>query len=108
MTHAQITRNQRTEDAPEEWQTFTSDNYMAGTSSSSLSGGSLIAKKYRLLGQIGEGSFGVIWQGKDVDSREQVAIKIESHSAQPKTLLEEARLITALHRDCENGTAVRI
>ena len=82
---------------------------MAGPSSSSLSGGSVIAKKYRLLGQIGEGSFGVIWLGKDVDSREQVAIKIESHhSAQPKTLLEEARLLTALHRDCVDGTAVRI
>lgn len=82
---------------------------MAGPSCSSLSGGSLIAKKYRLLGQIGEGSFGVIWLGKDVDSREQVAIKIESqHSCQPKTLLEEARLLEALHRVCEDGNAVRI
>ena len=82
---------------------------MAGPSRPSVYGGTLIAKKYRLLGQIGEGSFGVICLGKDVESREQVAIKIESqHSSQPKTLLEEARLLKALHRVCEDGKAVGI
>ena len=44
-----------------------------------------------------------------MDSREQVAIKLESHfSHQPKTLLEEARLLMALHRACEGGIAVCI
>ncbi|XP_068723468.1 casein kinase I-like [Montipora capricornis] len=79
---------------------------MAGPSSSSLSGGSLVANKYRLLVQIGMGSFGIIWLGKDMESREQVAIKLESHfSHQHKTLLEEARLLMALHRACEGGIA---
>lgn len=82
---------------------------MAGPSRPSVSGGSLIAKKYRLLGKIGEGSFGVICLGKDIESREQVAIKIESRqTSQPQTLLEEARLLKALHRVGEDDNAVRI
>lgn len=82
---------------------------MAGPSKTSVSGGTVIAKKYRLLGKIGEGSFGVICLGKDVDSREQVAIKIESQqTSQPQTLLEEVRLLKALHRVGEDGNAVRI
>lgn len=83
-------------------------NYMACSSRPSINGGSLIAKKYRCLGQIGEGSFGVIYLGKNEESREQIAIKIESqHSSQPKTLLEEARLLNTLHRASGNGIAVR-
>lgn len=83
---------------------------MAGPSRPSVSGGTLIAKKFRLLGKIGEGSFGVICLGKDIESREQVAIKIESQqtTSQPQTLLEEARLLKALHRVGEDGNAVRI
>ena len=82
---------------------------MAGPSRGAICGGSLIAKKYRLLGQIDEGSFGIICLGKDVESREQVAIKIESqHSTQPRTLLQEARLLKALHRVSEDGKAVRM
>ena len=81
---------------------------MASSSRPSINDGSLIAKKYRCLGQIGEGSFGVIYLGKNEESREQIAIKIESqHSSQPKTLLEEARLLNTLHRASENGIAVR-
>ncbi|KAL9987971.1 hypothetical protein ACROYT_G002358 [Oculina patagonica] len=79
---------------------------MAGPSRTSVSGGSLIAQKYRLLGKIGEGSFGVICLGKDIESREQVAIKVESQQTnQPQTLLEEARLLKSLHRVGENGNA---
>lgn len=82
---------------------------MAGPSRTSVSGGSLIANKYRLLGKIGEGSFGVICLGKDIESREQVAIKIESReTSQPQTLLEEARLLNSLHRAGEDGNAVRL
>ena len=82
---------------------------MAGPSKPSVQGGSIIAKKYRLLGKIGEGSFGVICLGKDVESREQVAIKIEAReTSQPQTLLEEARLLKALHSVGEDGIAVRI
>lgn len=82
---------------------------MAGPSRPSVSGGSLIANKYRLLGKIGEGSFGIICLGKDIESREQVAIKIESQqTSQPQTLLEEARLLKSLHRVGEDGNAVRL
>ena len=81
---------------------------MAGPSTPSASGGSIIAKKYRLLGKIGEGSFGVICLGKDIESREQVAIKIETpQTSQLQTLLEEARLLKALHRAHKGGNAVR-
>jgi len=82
---------------------------MAGSSKPPVSGGSLVATKYRLLGKIGEGSFGVICLGKDIDSREQVAVKIESRqTSQPQTLLEEARLLKALHRVGEDDNVVRI
>ena len=82
---------------------------MAGPSKPPVSGGSLVATKYRLLGKIGEGSFGVICLAKDVDSREQVAIKIESQrTSHPQTLLEEARLLKALHRAGEDGNVVWI
>ena len=75
--------------------TLTTDNDMAGSSSSSNSlSGSLVADKYRLLVQIGRGSFGVIWLAKDTESREQVAVKIESHySRQPKTLLDRKSVV---------------
>ena len=86
----------------------TDRNYMASCVRPSIRGGSLIAKKYRCLGQIGEGSFGVIFLGKNEENREQVAIKIEyQHSSQPKTLLDEARLLSTLHRASGNGIAVR-
>ena len=82
---------------------------MAGPSRPPVSGGSLVATKYRLLGKIGEGSFGVICLGKDIDSREQVAVKIESRQTnQPQTLLEEARLLKALHRGGEDDNVVSI
>ena len=81
---------------------------MAGPSKTSVSGGTIIAEKYRLLGRIGEGSFGVICLGKDIDSREQVAIKVvPQQTSQPQTLLEEARLLKALHRVGEDANAVR-
>ena len=85
-------------------------NSMAGPSRPPVSGGSLVATKYRLLGKIGEGSFGVICLGKDIDSREQVAVKIESarQTNQPQTLLEEARLLKALHRGGEDDNVVSI
>lgn len=82
---------------------------MAGPSKPPVSGGSLVATKYRLLGKIDEGSFGVICLGKDIDSRQQVAVKIESQQAsQPQTLLEEARLLKALHHVGEDDNVVRI
>lgn len=77
---------------------------MAGPSKPSVQGGAIIAKNYHLLGKIGEGSFGVIFLGKNIENREQVAIKIEAKvSSQPQTLLEEARLLKALHSTSKDG-----
>ena len=38
----------------------------------------LINKKYRVLEKIGEGSFGFIYKGENIRTRELVAIKVES------------------------------
>ena len=82
---------------------------MADPSKPLVTGGSLVGTKYRLLGKIGEGSFGVIWLGKDINTREQVAVKVESQqSSEPQTLLEEARLLTALHHVGEEDNVVRV
>ena len=82
---------------------------MAGPSKPSVQGGAIIAKNYHLLGKIGEGSFGVIFLGKNIENREQVAIKIEAKvSSQPQTLLEEARLLKALHSTSKDGIVVGI
>lgn len=82
---------------------------MAGPSKPSIQRGAIIAKNYRLLGKIGEGSFGVIFLGKNVESREQVAIKIEAkESSQPQTLQEEAHLLNALHSTSVDGIVVGI
>lgn len=82
---------------------------MAGPSKPSIQGGAIIAKNYRLLGKIGEGSFGVIFLGKNVESREQVAIKIEAkESSKPQTLPEEAYLLNALHSTSVDGIVVGI
>lgn len=87
----------------------TTKKRMAGPSKPSIQGGAIIAKNYRLLGKIGEGSFGVIFLGKNVESREQVAIKIEAkESSQPQTLPEEAHLLNALHSTSVDGIVVGI
>ena len=38
----------------------------------------LINKKYRIIEKIGEGSFGLIYKGENIRTRELVAIKVES------------------------------
>ena len=78
-----------------------------GPSRTAISG-NLIANKYRLLGRIGEGSFGIICLGKDVESGAQVALKIEPQkSSQPLTLLDEGRLLKTLQSAGTDGVAVR-
>ena len=37
----------------------------------------LINKKYRIIGKIGEGTFGFIYKGENIRTRELVAIKVE-------------------------------
>jgi hypothetical protein len=50
----------------------------------------LINKKYRILGKIGEGSFGFIYKGENIRTREQVAIKVEPIEHELKLLKNES------------------
>ena len=50
----------------------------------------LINKKYRILGKIGEGSFGLIYKGENVRTRELVAIKVEPIEKDMKLLKNES------------------
>jgi len=50
----------------------------------------LINKKYRIIGKIGEGSFGLIYKGENVRTRELVAIKVESIEKDMKLLKNES------------------
>lgn len=50
----------------------------------------LINKKYKILEQIGEGSFGSIYKGENIRTREQVAIKVEPIEQDTKLLKNES------------------
>ena len=53
---------------------------------------SLIGNKYILLEQIGEGSFGSIYKGENIRTKEKVAIKIESIKDDTKLLKNESSI----------------
>jgi len=50
----------------------------------------IINKKYKLIEKIGEGSFGSIYKGQNIRTREYVAIKIESIRSNTKLLKNES------------------
>jgi serine/threonine protein kinase len=50
----------------------------------------LINKKYRIIGKIGEGSFGLIYKGENVRTKELVAIKVEPIEKDMKLLKNES------------------
>jgi serine/threonine protein kinase len=50
----------------------------------------LINKKYRIIEKIGEGSFGLIYKGENIRTRELVAIKVESIEKNMKLLKNES------------------
>jgi casein kinase I family protein HRR25 len=50
----------------------------------------LINKKYRIIEKIGEGSFGLIYKGENIRTRELVAIKIEPIEHELKLLKNES------------------
>lgn len=52
----------------------------------------LIGKKYKLLELIGSGSFGSIYKGENVRTKEKIAIKIESIKNKTKLLKNEATI----------------
>jgi len=57
----------------------------------------LINKKYRLIDKIGEGSFGLIYKGENVRTRELVAIKVESIEKDMKLLKNESLIYQYLN-----------
>jgi casein kinase I family protein HRR25 len=50
----------------------------------------IINKKYKILNRIGEGSFGSIYKGQNIRTREFVAIKVESIKSETKLLKNES------------------
>ena len=50
----------------------------------------LINKKYKMLEKIGEGTFGLIYKGENIRTRELVAIKVESIEHDMKLLKNES------------------
>lgn len=50
----------------------------------------IICNKYRILEKIGEGSFGLIYKGENIRTREKVAIKVEPFEQNTKLLKNES------------------
>lgn len=57
-----------------------------------LSENSVVGEKYQVIKRIGGGSFGEIYDGKDIATNESVAIKIEDHHVIPIQLEFESKL----------------
>jgi casein kinase I family protein HRR25 len=57
----------------------------------------LINKKYRVLGKIGEGSFGLIYKGENIRTKEFVAIKVEPIEKDMKLLKNESLIYQYLN-----------
>lgn len=52
----------------------------------------MISNKYEIVDKIKEGSFGIIFKGKNIRTQKLVAIKFESKDIEKKTLKNEARI----------------
>ena len=59
----------------------------------------LISNKYKLLDKIGEGSFGSIYKGENIRTKEYVAIKIEPIINNMKLLKNESTIYQYLNND---------
>lgn len=59
----------------------------------------LIANKYKLLDKIGQGSFGSIYKGENIRTKEYVAIKIEPVINDTKLLKNESTIYQYLNND---------
>jgi len=70
-------------------------------SSFSRDEGTIIGRKYRILNKIGNGSFGVVYKGENVRTKELVAIKIESLTCKNRLLKNEAKICRLL--ESNNG-----
>ena len=57
----------------------------------------LIGKKYKKLNKIGKGSFGEVYKGENLRTKEMIAIKLESVLSKSKLLKNEARIMKYLN-----------
>ncbi|KAK5189052.1 hypothetical protein LTR96_010935 [Exophiala xenobiotica] len=57
-----------------------------------------IGGKYHLERKLGSGSFGNVYLGRDAETGNEVAMKLEHHSVAPSLLEEEARIYQSLAR----------
>lgn len=55
-----------------------------------------VAGKYKIGRKIGSGSFGEIYQGTNINSNEEVAIKLENVNTRHPQLIYESKLIKLL------------
>ena len=66
---------------------------------SSSSSSSSVIGKYKLIEQIGKGSFGLVYKGYHINTKDIVAVKLEKrnkNSSEPSKLLNEAKLYKKL------------
>src|SRR6266508_2442974 len=66
----------------------------------------LIANRYRLAGHLGNGNFGEVWRGRDVQQDVEVAVKLVAPHVTLDEVLLETQLLTRL-RDHERVVTVR-
>lgn len=59
----------------------------------------MIAGKYNIIKKISEGSFGCVFQGKNIRTQEEVAIKVELKQNDIKTLKMEAKIYQLLKEE---------
>jgi serine/threonine protein kinase len=62
-----------------------------------------VAGKYRLVKKLGEGSFGTVFQGTNIKTGEDVAIKLENQKAEINQLHYEYRVLKVLEAAGCNG-----
>lgn len=59
----------------------------------------LVKKKYKILEKIGEGKFGAVYKGKNINSEEPVAIKLEHKYNAVKILRTETTILNYLYKN---------
>lgn len=60
-----------------------------------------VARKYRVGVKLGSGSFGEVYAGVNVETGEDIAMKLEPIKSRHPQLLDEAKVYRALKGGCE-------